>query len=183
MACGRRYGHVRRSGRGRRARSCACGRHEQGDPRTSFPRARRVSIPPQRTISIRRTVEQMIFETLLTYDYLARPAKLVPLTAEALPQITDNGQTYTFKLRKGIYFTPDPAFKGVKRELVADDYVYLVQAPDGPEDPLAVDVALRRQDRRPRRAGRRRRRRRAISTTTRRCRASRRSTATRCASG
>ena len=70
------------------------------------------------------TVEQMIFETLLTYDYLARPAKLVPLTAEALPQITDNGQTYTFKIKKGIYFTPDPAFKGVKRELVADDYVY-----------------------------------------------------------
>ena len=70
------------------------------------------------------TVEQVIFETLLTYDYLARPAKLVPLTAEAMPQITDNGQTYTFKIRKGIYFTPDPAFKGVKRELVAEDYVY-----------------------------------------------------------
>ena len=66
----------------------------------------------------------MIFETLLTYDYLARPSKLVPLTAEALPQITDNGQTYTIKIRKGIHFTPDPAFKGVKRELVADDYVY-----------------------------------------------------------
>ena len=70
------------------------------------------------------TVEQAIFETLLTYDYLARPSKLVPLTAEALPQITDNGQTYTIKIKKGIYFTPDPAFKGVKRELVADDYVY-----------------------------------------------------------
>ena len=66
----------------------------------------------------------MIFETLLTYDYLARPAKLVPLTAEALPEITDNGRTYTFRLKKGIYFTPDPAFKGAKRELVADDYVY-----------------------------------------------------------
>src|SRR3982750_1021892 len=73
------------------------------------------------------TVEQMIFETLLTYDYLARPAKLVPLTAEAMPQITDNGLTYTFKIRKGIYFTPDPAFKGVKRELVADDYVYSIK--------------------------------------------------------
>ncbi|MEO8305283.1 MAG: ABC transporter substrate-binding protein [Betaproteobacteria bacterium] len=70
------------------------------------------------------TVEQVIFETLLTYDYMARPAKLVPLTAEALPVVTDNGQTYTIKLRKGIYFTPDPAFKGEKRELVADDYVY-----------------------------------------------------------
>src|SRR5438093_11727560 len=63
------------------------------------------------------TVEQVIFETLYTYDYLARPAKLVPLTAEALPVITDNGQTYTIKVKKGIYFTPDPAFKGEKREL------------------------------------------------------------------
>jgi len=73
------------------------------------------------------TVEQVIFETLLTYDYLARPAKLVPLTAEAMPQVTDNGLTYTFKIRKGIYFTPDAAFKGVKRELVADDYVYSIK--------------------------------------------------------
>ena len=70
------------------------------------------------------TVEQAIFETLLTYDYMARPAKLVPMTAEALPQITDNGQTYTVKIKKGIYFTPDPAFKGAKRELVAEDYVF-----------------------------------------------------------
>ena len=29
-----------------------------------------------------------------------------------------------FKLRKGIHFTPDPAFKGAKRELVAEDFVY-----------------------------------------------------------
>jgi oligopeptide transport system substrate-binding protein len=70
------------------------------------------------------TIEQVIFETLLTYDYLARPSKLVPLTAEALPQITDNGKTYTLKVKKGIHFTQDPAFKGKKRELIADDYIY-----------------------------------------------------------
>src|SRR4249919_3681231 len=40
------------------------------------------------------TVEQVIFETLLTYDYLARPAKLVPLTADGMPVVSDNGQTY-----------------------------------------------------------------------------------------
>jgi ABC-type transport system substrate-binding protein len=70
------------------------------------------------------TVEQAIFETLLTYDYLARPSKLVPSTAEALPQVSDGGRTYTFRIKKGIYFTPDAAFKGKKRELVAEDYAF-----------------------------------------------------------
>ncbi len=70
------------------------------------------------------TVEQAIFDRLLTYDYLARPAKLVPGAAEAMPQVTDDGRTYLFRIRKGIYFTPDPAFKGRKRELVAEDFVY-----------------------------------------------------------
>ncbi len=70
------------------------------------------------------TIIEAVFETLLTYDYLARPAKLVPLTVEALPQIADDGKTYTFKLRKGIHFSPDPAFKSGKRELVAEDYIY-----------------------------------------------------------
>ncbi|HET7097873.1 MAG TPA: ABC transporter substrate-binding protein [Casimicrobiaceae bacterium] len=70
------------------------------------------------------SVEQAIFETLYSYDYLARPAKLVPLTAESLPVVTDNGLTYTIKVKKGIYFTPDPAFKGEKRELTADDYIF-----------------------------------------------------------
>jgi oligopeptide transport system substrate-binding protein len=70
------------------------------------------------------TIEQAIFETLLTYDYLARPARLVPLTAEAMPQITEGGRVYTVRIRKGIYFHPDPAFKGQKRELTAQDYAY-----------------------------------------------------------
>jgi ABC-type transport system substrate-binding protein len=70
------------------------------------------------------TVDEAIFERLLTYDYLARPAKLVPMVAESMPEVGDNGKTYTFKLRKGIYFTPDPAFKGARRELTAQDFVY-----------------------------------------------------------
>src|SRR5712671_6931292 len=73
------------------------------------------------------SIEQAMFETLLTYDYLARPAKLVPLTAEAMPTVSDNGKTYTFKIRKGIYFAPDPAFKGKRRELTAEDYAYSIK--------------------------------------------------------
>jgi ABC-type transport system substrate-binding protein len=73
------------------------------------------------------TVIEAIFEPLLTYDYLARPAKLVPNVAEALPLIADTGRTYTLKVKKGIYFADDPAFKGKPRELTAEDYAYTIK--------------------------------------------------------
>ena len=69
-------------------------------------------------------VNGSIFETLFTYDYLASPAKLVPRTAAALPEVSADGLTYTIRLQKGIYFAVDPVFKGKKRELTSTDYVY-----------------------------------------------------------
>ena len=65
-----------------------------------------------------------VFDPLLRYDYLARPVKLRGSSAVGLPAISDNALTYTFQIRPGIYFTPDPAFKGAKREVTAADYVY-----------------------------------------------------------
>src|SRR5438876_10948708 len=67
------------------------------------------------------TIIEAVFERLLTYDYLARPSKLVPEAAEALPEVSDQGKTYIFKLKRRVYFAPDPAFKGKQRELTADD--------------------------------------------------------------
>ena len=69
-------------------------------------------------------VNGSIFETLFTYDYLASPAKLVPRTAAALPEVSADGLTYTIRLQKGIYFAADQVFKGKKRELTSADYVY-----------------------------------------------------------
>jgi ABC-type transport system substrate-binding protein len=68
-----------------------------------------------------------IMEPLLTFDYLARPVKVIPLTAMALPEITDGGKTYTFRVKEGIFFADDPAFKGTRRELTADDYAYAIK--------------------------------------------------------
>ena len=68
------------------------------------------------------TIIEAIFEPLLTYDYLARPATLVPNTAVAMPEVTDEGRTYTFRLKRGIRFADDPAFNGRPRELTAHDY-------------------------------------------------------------
>ncbi len=68
-----------------------------------------------------------IFDPLLRYDYLARPVKLRPNTASALPEVSPDGRTYTFRIRPGIHFTDDPAFKGQKREVTAQDYVYSIK--------------------------------------------------------
>ena len=71
-----------------------------------------------------RTLTPHIFEAPYTYDHLARPPKIRPLTAESMPQHSDDFRVWTIKIRPGIYFADDPAFKGKKRELVAQDYVY-----------------------------------------------------------
>ena len=65
-----------------------------------------------------------IFDTLLQYDHLARPVKLQPRAAVALPEISDGGATYTVRIRPGIFFTADAALDGKKRELTAHDFVY-----------------------------------------------------------
>jgi len=72
-------------------------------------------------------IVNVIFEGPYQYDYLASPAKVVPNTAAAMPEITDGGKTWTIRLQKGIRFTDDPAFKGTARELVAADYIYSIK--------------------------------------------------------
>ena len=71
-----------------------------------------------------RTVTPHIFEALVSYDHLARPAKLKPLTAVELPTPNEDFTVWTAKVRPGIYFQDDPAFGGKPRELVAADYAY-----------------------------------------------------------
>ena len=71
-----------------------------------------------------RQVTAHIFEGLYTYDHLARPYKLKPLTAEGLPESSPDFKTWTIRIKPGIHFAEDPAFEGKKRELVAADYVY-----------------------------------------------------------
>ena len=41
-----------------------------------------------------------------------------------MPQVTEQGKNWLVKLKRGIQFQADPAFKGKKRELSVNDYVY-----------------------------------------------------------
>ncbi|MFZ6772562.1 ABC transporter substrate-binding protein [Undibacterium sp. SXout7W] len=92
--------------------------------RTIFPVAETGFDPAATRDLYSNSVVEVIFERLFSYDYLASPAKIVPETADGMPDISADGKTYTIKLKKGIYFTDDPAFNGKKRELTVNDYVY-----------------------------------------------------------
>ena len=62
---------------------------------------------------------------MLDYDYLARPvqARAADARGDADGRRTAARPTSSAS-KKGIYFTPDPAFKGKPRELTAADYAY-----------------------------------------------------------
>ncbi|MBB5202725.1 ABC-type transport system substrate-binding protein [Inhella inkyongensis] len=83
--------------------------------------------PPRVSDRTSVTINAHIFESPLTYDYLARPALLRPQTAAALPEASENFTRWVFTLQPGIFFADDPAFGGKPRELVAADYVYSIK--------------------------------------------------------
>ena len=86
------------------------------------------SFDPQKISDVySNIVNDGIFDSPLGYDYLARPLKLKPNTLAAMPEISSDGLTYTLRVKPGIYFADDPVFKGKKRELVAEDYVYTMK--------------------------------------------------------
>lgn len=84
------------------------------------------------------------YESLYAYSYLKRPPQdnVVPQLAQALPEISPDGLTYTIRLKKGVLYHANPCF-GVQtgpdgkvlmeddgktpryktRELVADDFI------------------------------------------------------------
>jgi ABC-type transport system substrate-binding protein len=95
--------------------------------RYAFPIAETGFDPAQISDLYSRVIAGNLFEAPLSYDYLARPAKLIPATAAALPEVSPDYKTFTFRLKPGTYFADDPAFGGKKRELVAEDYVYSIK--------------------------------------------------------
>ena len=87
-----------------------------------------ISLDPQMVSDVYSTeVLGHIHETLYSYHYLARPLRVRPQTAAALPEVSDDFRQFTIRLQPGIFFTDDPAFGGKPRELVAEDYVYAIK--------------------------------------------------------
>jgi oligopeptide transport system substrate-binding protein len=69
-----------------------------------------------------------IYEGLFEFHPLKRPYVLVPNLAESLPLVSQDGLSYTFKIKSGVFFHDSPAFKnGVGRELKVDDLIYSIK--------------------------------------------------------
>ncbi len=92
--------------------------------RYAFPIAETGFDPAQISDLYSRTVVAGIIEAPLAFDFLDRPFRMKPNTLVEMPQISEDFRTFTFRLKPGIFFADDPAFKGARRELVAQDYVY-----------------------------------------------------------
>ncbi len=66
-----------------------------------------------------------IFECLYDFDYTARPYRMAPLLAAAMPQISDDGTVYRIPISSDVYFHDDPCFAdGRGRLMTAHDFVY-----------------------------------------------------------
>jgi ABC-type transport system substrate-binding protein len=95
--------------------------------RYAFPTAETGFDPAQVTDLYSNTVLVHIFEAPLEYEYLAQPVRVRTNTAAALPEIAADFRRFVFRIKPGIYFVDDPAFKGQRRELTAQDYVYTIK--------------------------------------------------------
>lgn len=76
-------------------------------------------------------IQGNIYEGLYTYHYLKRPLEVIPLLAGSLPEISDDGLTYTIKIKKGVKYHRNPCFgreesgphKYRTRTVTAEDFV------------------------------------------------------------
>ncbi len=118
-------------GVGLAARGEAAPRRGGPEPRTlrvAF-RSPETTFDPTQTNSDANTNQVIahILESPLAYDYLARPVRLQLATAAAMPEVSADGRVFTVRIRPGIFFADDPAFKGRKRELTAEDHVFAIK--------------------------------------------------------
>jgi ABC-type transport system substrate-binding protein len=100
----------------------AAPRAADGTLRLELAAAETAFDPPQTESSrYTSTVLACILEAPLRYDYLARPVRLQPATAAAMPEVSADFRSITVRIKPGILFSEHPAFRGKPRELVAAD--------------------------------------------------------------
>lgn len=76
-----------------------------------------------------RNLTGAIYDTLLQYDYLARPYRLIPSMLAEMPVGNATHDRYRFRLRNDLRFADDPVFAGLPesaRRITSDDVLYSI---------------------------------------------------------
>ena len=76
-----------------------------------------------------RNLTGAIYDTLLQYDYLARPYRLIPSMLAEMPTGNATHDRYRFRLRDDLRFADDPVFAGLPesaRRITSDDVLYSI---------------------------------------------------------
>lgn len=69
-----------------------------------------------------------IFDTLYSYKYLARPYDMKPNLATGMPEVSEDGLTYTITIKQGVHFQNHEIFpNSIGREVHASDFVYSIK--------------------------------------------------------
>lgn len=74
-------------------------------------------------------IQANFYESLYCYHYLKRPVEVIPQLAAAMPEISDDGLTYTIRLKPGVYYSRNPCFgrepdgRPATRTVRAEDFV------------------------------------------------------------
>ncbi len=74
-----------------------------------------------------RNMVAAFYDTLLQYDYTARPYKLIPSMLKSMPELDKSKTVYTFRLRDDLYFSENNCFKNLpkaKRKVNSQDVIY-----------------------------------------------------------
>ena len=99
---------------------------------SSFPEAPKTLDPAVAYTTAEHVITGNVYDTLLEYDYLARPYRLIAGLAAAVPEpreLPEGRQAYRFQIRPGILFHADPCFAPDQsgrptREAVAADFAF-----------------------------------------------------------
>ncbi|PIP90908.1 MAG: hypothetical protein COW01_01080 [Bdellovibrionales bacterium CG12_big_fil_rev_8_21_14_0_65_38_15] len=103
----------------------SCTRKGESDNVMNVPLTGEISTldPANSYDTVSNTIVYQVYEQLFDYHYLRRPYQLQPLLAAELPQVSDDGLTYTIKIKQNVPYHSDPAFKDKVRYLKAEDFI------------------------------------------------------------
>ena len=74
-----------------------------------------------------RDLTALCYDTLVQYDYLARPYKLQASMLSKMPEISADGRSYSCELRDDLYFAADPVFPDRdSRKVTAQDVKFSI---------------------------------------------------------